>query len=134
MPLLELYILIQVGGWLGALPTIAACVFTAVLGALLLKQQGLKTITRVQARLNHGELPATEMIEGVILLSCGVFLLTPGFFTDSIGFACLVPPFRRWLATGLLKHAFMQMTANASVNGNVTVEGEYWEEQDKRLK
>jgi len=104
VPVIEIYLLIQVGSLIGALPTIGVVIGTAILGAFLLKQQGLSTLQRVQIQLSKGQIPAIEMLEGLILLICGALLLTPGFFTDTIGFLCLVPVLRRGLARWLLKH------------------------------
>ena len=98
IPVAELYVLISIGQSIGAGTTIALVILTAVLGAWLLRWQGLTTIARAQASLNAGELPAVEMIEGLILLITGVMLLTPGFITDALGFACLLPWVRRRLA------------------------------------
>ena len=91
IPLIEIYFLIQVGEVIGALPTIFLVVLTAVIGAFLLRQQGLSTLARFQQSMANGELPATALLEGVMLLVGGVLLMTPGFFTDAIGFACLLP-------------------------------------------
>ncbi|NNL99428.1 MAG: FxsA family protein, partial [Gammaproteobacteria bacterium] len=101
IPLLEVYLLIEIGSRIGALSTVALIVATAVLGAFLLRQQGLSTLARVRGSVDRGELPAIELIEGVILLLTAVLLLTPGFFTDAIGFAALMPPLRRQLAQSL---------------------------------
>ncbi len=79
VPFVEIYLLLQVGGIIGAVPTIFLVVLTAVLGAWLLKQQGLATLQRFQASLAQGTLPAYEMVEGPILLVGGALLLTPGF-------------------------------------------------------
>ncbi len=98
IPFVEIYLLIQVGGIIGAFPTILLVVFTAVLGAWLLKQQGLATFQRFQESLAQGVIPAYEMIEGPIILVGGALLLTPGFITDIIGFACLIPQLRRKIA------------------------------------
>lgn len=105
IPLIEIYLLIQVGGVIGVLPTILLVVFTAVLGAFLLRQQGLSTLARFQRSMSQGEMPATALLEGVMLLIGGALLMTPGFFTDAIGFACLLPFSRQWLAKTLLKRA-----------------------------
>ena len=134
VPLLELYILIHVGGLIGILPTIGICILTAVLGASLLRYQGLQTIARVQAKLSQGEIPATDMLEGVILLLCGFLLLTPGFFTDVIGFLCLVPPFRTFMATRILSQLLVKGSASSTTHHSVTIEGEFWDEENKRLK
>lgn len=97
VPIIEIYLLIQVGGLIGALPTIGLVVLTAVLGAAMLRIQGFQTYLRFQRSLSKGRYPATEMLEGVALLVGGVLLLTPGFFTDAIGFVCLLPWTRRAL-------------------------------------
>lgn len=133
VPLLELYILIHVGGLIGVLPTIGICILTAVIGASLLRYQGLQTIARVQNKLSQGELPATDMLEGVILLLCGFLLLTPGFFTDVIGFLCLVPQFRTFIATRLLSKLLLRSSVSSHDQRTVTIEGEYWDEESKRL-
>ena len=101
IPLIEIYILIQVGQVIGALWTVFFVVATAVLGVHLLKQQGLSTLTRAQNRMQQGEVPANEMLEGIGLLVAGAFLLTPGFFTDALGFSFLVPITREMWRKGL---------------------------------
>lgn len=103
IPILEIYILIQVGGLIGVIPTILAIIGTAVLGAFLLRQQGLSTLRRVQSALAQGEVPAIEMLEGVVLLITGALLLTPGFFTDALGFLGLVPQLRRAFIVSVLQ-------------------------------
>jgi len=103
VPLVEIWILIEVGQEIGALPTIGLCVLTAVFGAALLRLQGLQTLTRAQQNLNRGEIPAIEMFEGVALAFGGALLLTPGFATDVLGFLCLVPWTRRAMIRGALR-------------------------------
>ena len=103
VPIVEIYLLIQVGQVIGAGWTILLVVLTAVVGVALLKQQGLSTLRRAQEKLNHDELPAREMLEGVGLVIAGALLLTPGFFTDGVGFLLLFPPSRIWLARELAK-------------------------------
>ena len=107
IPLVEIYLLIKVGGVIGAPMTIFLVVFTAVLGAWLLRIQGFSTLRRVQETVNRGGLPAVELLEGALLLVAGALLLTPGFFTDAVGFACLVPALRRALIMFALKRFFV---------------------------
>ncbi|MDG1204860.1 MAG: FxsA family protein [Pseudomonadales bacterium] len=102
IPILEMYILIQVGSYIGAIPTIALVVLTATIGIWLLRLEGLSTLNRVQEKLNAGQIPGTELLEGVMLLVGGALLLTPGFATDAIGFCCLLPFLRRPIATWLM--------------------------------
>lgn len=97
VPLAELYLLIELGSVLGGLSTIALCLFTAALGAWLVRAQGFQTLTRAQNNLSDGQLPAVEMFEGIFIVVAGVLLLVPGLITDLIGFACLIPPLRRFL-------------------------------------
>jgi len=103
IPLVEIYVLIKVGGVIGAPMTIFLVVFTAVLGAWLLRLQGFATLRRIQQTLQQGGLPAMELMEGALLLMAGALLLTPGFFTDAIGFACLVPGMRRALIARVMR-------------------------------
>jgi len=104
VPLIEIYVLIQVGSVIGAGWAIFLVVATAVLGAGLLRMQGFSTMQRAQASLAKGEIPALAMLEGVALLFSGAMLLTPGFFTDAIGFALLVPAVRQSLIKRVLRN------------------------------
>lgn len=108
VPLLELWFLIKVGGVVGALPTIFLVVFTAVLGALLMRHQGFTTVQRAQMTMQRGESPTVEMLEGVVVLFSGGLLLVPGFFTDALGFLGLVGPLRRALILKLLERSVIQ--------------------------
>ena len=99
IPILEIYLLIQVGQVIGAGWTILLVVLTAVIGVWLLRIQGLSTLTRAQQRLQDNQLPAREILEGMALVLAGAFLLTPGFFTDTFGFLLLFPPTRIALAS-----------------------------------
>jgi UPF0716 protein FxsA len=97
VPVLEIYLLIEVGQVIGALWTAFLVVLTAVIGVRLLKIQGISTLMRAQNKMQTGQPPAQEMLEGVGLVLAGAFLLTPGFFTDTVGFILLFPPTRIWL-------------------------------------
>ena len=103
-PIVEMYLLITVGGHIGALPTIGLVMFTAVVGLALLRSQGLATLTRGMGRLQRGEVPALEMAEGLLLAVAGALLITPGFVTDGLGFFLLLPAGRGLIATRLAKH------------------------------
>ncbi len=134
--MLEIYLLIQVGESIGALPTIFMVVFTAVLGVALLRWQGLVTLTRVQTAMARGELPAVAMLEGMFLLVAGALLLTPGFFTDAIGFALLIPPLRQFLAQSLIMRGVLQagkgFGSRPFTAGN-TYEGQSSERRDPKI-
>ncbi|ENM5785999.1 membrane protein FxsA [Vibrio metoecus] len=98
VPVIEIALFIQVGGVLGLWPTIALVLLTAVMGASLVRSQGLQTLLTVQQRLAQGQLPAQQILEGVMLAVAGVLLLTPGFLTDMMGMLILLPAPRVWLA------------------------------------
>ncbi|WP_346839233.1 FxsA family protein [Microbulbifer sp. SAOS-129_SWC] len=104
MPILEMWLLITVGRHIGALPTIGLVLLTAVVGLSLLRRQGLSTVLRAQQKMQAGEMPAREMAEGIFLAVGGALLLTPGFITDALGFACLIPGLRQLLLGYLLRH------------------------------
>lgn len=105
IPLIEIFLFIKVGSAIGAMQTILLIIVTAVIGVALLRQQGLSTLQKVQSQLQQGEVPALEVIQGIILFMAGALLLTPGFFTDSIGFLLLIPPLRRALALWFLERS-----------------------------
>lgn len=131
IPLLEIYLLIKVGGIIGAIPTVFMVVFTAVLGVLLLRHQGLYTLGKVQSALARGELPTAAMLEGVVLIISGALLLTPGFFTDAIGFLGLIPPLRRKLVLAVLERGIITSIhqrpgpKGPDGQGPRTIEGDY---------
>lgn len=94
VPIVELYVLIEVGQVIGVLPTIALLIVVSVAGSLLLKREGLATWRRVQDALARGEMPTTEVVDGFLILLGGALLLTPGFVTDIFGLLLLFPPTR----------------------------------------
>jgi len=111
IPIVEIYILLEVGGIIGAFPTIILVVLTAVIGAGLLRQQGVSTLARFQQNMGQGKIPAQEMIEGVLLAVGGAFLMTPGFVTDTMGFLCLLPFSRKFIAQNIMKRSAGKMKA-----------------------
>ena len=129
IPLIEIAILIKIGSIIGAGYTIVLVIGTAFLCVSLLRIQGISTLAKVQANISRGQLPATELIEGLILLISGALLLTPGFFTDTIGFLMLVPTLRQRLAETFFVN-FMKNRINIrqkqTRNGNI-IEGEHWD-------
>ncbi len=133
VPLVEIAILIKIGKVIGAGYTIALVIGTAILGAALLRTQGISTLAKVQKNINRGQLPAIELIEGLILLISGVLLLTPGFFTDMLGFLALVPILRQRLAQTFFVN-FIQNRINIKQTntrtGNI-IEGEHWDSDSK---
>ncbi|NQY65105.1 MAG: FxsA family protein [Alteromonadaceae bacterium] len=104
VPIIEITVLMHVGAWLGAWPTIGIVIFTAWLGAKNVRQQGLATLNSVQTKMAHGEMPSNEIIAGIMLLVAGVLLLTPGFVTDAFGLSLLVPAVRQSLIKTVKQH------------------------------
>ncbi len=104
MPIVEIWLLFKVGGAIGGFNTIALVLLTALAGTALLRKQGLSTLLRAQQRLQQQQLPAAEIAEGIFLAIGGALLLTPGFVTDAIGLACLLPLSRRWMIARALAH------------------------------
>jgi UPF0716 protein FxsA len=136
IPLAEMLILIQVGGMIGPLPTIGLVVLTAICGVRLLRLEGMATLTRVQEKLQRGETPESELLEGIMLIIGGALLLTPGFATDIVGFVCLVPVLRRPLAARIIRstsfgqfqmHSHFQGDGFRNTDGQTgqTIEGEF---------
>ena len=134
IPLIELYFLIRVGSEIGAFSTIFLTIFTAVLGGWMVRAQGFSTLLKVRQAMERNEMPAFEMMEGAVLLICGLLLLLPGFITDAVGFLFLVPPVRRWLLTvglkgsGVMRPAAKEGTASAP---HRIIEGEFRREDDR---
>ena len=130
IPIIEVYLIIEVGGVIGAGWTILLIVLTAIVGVNLLRQQGLSTLMRANQAMSQGQVPAMEMMEGLFLAVGGALLITPGFFTDVIGFVCLLPFTRR----GIIRYLLLKSTVKASYSvhqekqsrgDSHTIEGEY---------
>ncbi len=97
VPLVEMYLLIQVGSRIGAEITIILVVFTGGMGALLARMQGFRVVGEIRERLRQGRLPADELLAGGLIVAGGLLLVTPGFLTDAVGLALLLPIVRSWV-------------------------------------
>lgn len=101
VPVAEIYVLVTVGSSIGAFPTIALVILTALAGAHLARMQGLSTMMRIRENLDQGFMPAEELLDGVLIFLAGMVLLTPGFLTDIAGLLILLPTtrnlFKKWL-------------------------------------
>lgn len=97
VPVIELVILIQLGGIIGVMPTIGLVLLTGAVGAWLARTEGLRVFLKFQGELASGRLPGQSLLDGICVLVGGAFLLTPGVLTDLAGFALLLPASRRWL-------------------------------------
>lgn len=94
IPVIEIYVLIEAGRQIGVFPTIGLILLTGIAGAYLARAQGFDLIRRIQSDLQEGRLPASELLDGAMILAGGLLLLTPGFCTDLIGFLLLTPATR----------------------------------------
>src|SRR5210317_484928 len=96
VPIVEIALFIEVGGFLGLWPTLAIVVLTALAGSALLRSQGFATLETLQNNLRTGGDPINPIAHGALILVAGVLLLTPGFFTDSVGLSLMIPQVRVW--------------------------------------
>ena len=129
-PILELYLLIEIGSVIGAPWTILAVLATAMIGAALIRRQGMGVLREAQASMNRQELPLKQLFDGFFLLIAGAMLLTPGFFTDTIGFILLVPPLRALIGWRIWQYMQTHGRAHFSM-GRSTVEGTYRDVSDQ---
>lgn len=135
IPIAEVYVFLQAGEAIGILKTLLLCVLTAIIGGLLVKQQGMETLLKAQKNMNQGAMPVKELFDGFCLIIAGALLLTPGFVTDIAGFSLLFPPFRVFLSKIIKKsgkfsvksYNFAQKQEDSTV-----IEGEYEEVSKKR--
>lgn len=140
-PIIELFLLVKVGGIIGVLPTIALVLLTAIIGSQLVRRQGLGVMNRIRAAQARGETPALPMLDGAALLLAGLFLLTPGFISDALGFLLLIPKLRERLARTLVARVVIFSPGSGGGFGrgpfggtsadDGTIEGEYQRKSDR---
>lgn len=146
VPLIEIALFIQVGGAIGLWPTLAIVILTAVLGTVLVRAQGRLAMTQLRHSFSQLDDPSEPLAHGAMILFSGALLLTPGFFTDAVGFALLAPPVRvavyRWLRARVTVSSF-QMGAQSDMHGQRprprnpepredVIDGEYTEISEKK--
>ncbi len=138
VPLIEIALFVQVGGWIGLWPTIWIVVATALLGTALLRIQGLNTLMKARQSLDRGNLPVNEVFDGFCLVIAGALLLTPGFFTDAFGFLLFLPPLRaslrRVVGLYLAKHATVEVHGGGRPpppSGSDVIDGEFEDITDR---
>ncbi len=123
VPVVEIALFIQSAHWIGILPTIALAIGAGILGMALLRRQGLEVLLRTRAQMDRGEAPVGEVFDGVCLALAGVLLVLPGFFSDFIALALLLPPVRMALRGLLL--ARMAVHGAPTHSGPQVIEAEY---------
>ncbi len=134
MPIVEISLLIKVGGVIGGPATVALVVLSAMIGVALLKRQGMSTIFQARQKMDAGEIPIKEMVEGIFLAVGGALLLTPGFITDTLGFCCLIPGLRHAILGQLITMIKPNVVMYHSSHSNSTqhhdvIDGEYKREK-----
>ncbi|MEM6325885.1 MAG: FxsA family protein [Bacteroidota bacterium] len=118
VPVVDLALLVSIGGRIGFWPTVGTVVLTALVGSWLARREGTAAWRRVQQKLATGGLPGPELIDGLVILVSGTLLLTPGFLTDLVGILGLLPPSR-----AVARKALRQRFERAVENGSVRVVG-----------
>ncbi len=103
VPLVELYLIIQVGELISALNTIAVLILMGIVGGWLMKREGVGVLRRVRTQLQRGQVPARELVDGFLILFGGALMLAPGFLTDLLGLSLLVPPLRAMVRATLAR-------------------------------
>lgn len=117
VPIIEIALFIEVGGWIGLWPTLGLVVLTAIVGSIELRAQGVATLNKLRQQLDQGVLPAQTLFDGVCLLFAGALLLTPGFATDVVGLALFVPAFRRFLRVTVGRYIARHTEAHVFTSG-----------------
>ena len=120
LPTLEIYLLIKVGGHVGALNTVALIFLTAIIGIYFAKHQGIQTLKSGMVNLYQNKMPIYEMMSGASIAIAALLLIVPGFFTDFIGFLILIPFTRKILFSSVLKNK----TKMDGKSENKTIDGE----------
>lgn len=135
IPLIEIALFIQVGGIIGLGWTLLVVVITAVLGATMVRSQGAAALSQLQSSFNSMRDPSEPLAHGAMILFAGALLLTPGFFTDAIGFALLIPQVRMAVVANVRKrmkvHNFHAQQARANPERPDVIDGEFEEVQQQ---
>lgn len=111
VPIIEIGLFIQVGGFLGLWPTLAIVILTALVGTSLMRAQGMAALRKLQSNIESGGNPADPIANGAFILVAGLLLLTPGFFTDTLGLLLLVPPVRQ----GIIRNVAARLKVSATM-------------------
>ena len=112
IPIIEIYLLIEIGSIFGALTAITLVILTGFLGAFMARMQGLQTLFRIQESLREGRMPSGELLDALLIVIAGVVLLTPGFLTDSAGFLLLIPTTRNSIISWLQRKIELKYMSN----------------------
>lgn len=134
VPLVEIAVFIMVGDAIGVLPTILLTVLTAVAGTIMLRQQGLSLVMRMQSELDAGRVPGEDLMHGAMIVIASLLLLLPGFVTDAIGLLLFVPPIRNMLARYIVSRSNVVIVQSGSTyrrpDGVVDLDEDDWSRKD----
>lgn len=145
IPIIEIALFIQVGEWIGLWPTLASILATAIIGSAIVRHQGMQTLARARQAMELNQMPVREAATGLALLVAGFLLITPGFFTDTLGFLLLIPAVRAtlgaWLAglflSGARVHVYRSGPgggADPRRGGNGVIDGDFVDLTDQPQK
>ena len=112
IPIIEIYLLIEIGSMFGALTAVTLVILTGFLGAFLARMQGLQTLYRIKESLREGRMPSGELLDALLIVIAGLVLLTPGFLTDSVGFLLLIPATRNSIKYWLRRQIELRYMSN----------------------
>ena len=112
IPIIEIFLLIEIGSMFGALTAVTLVILTGFLGAFLARMQGLQTLYRIQESLREGKMPSGELLDALLIVIAGLVLLTPGFLTDSAGFLLLIPATRNFIKYWLRRQIELRYMSN----------------------
>ena len=112
IPIIEIFLLIEIGSIFGALTAVTLVILTGFLGAFLARMQGLQTLYRIQESLREGRMPSGELLDALLIVIAGLVLLTPGFLTDSAGFLLLIPATRNFIKYWLRRQIELRYMSN----------------------
>ena len=112
IPIIEIFLLIEIGSMFGALTAVTLVILTGFLGAFLARMQGLQTLYRIQESLSEGRMPSSELLDALLIVIAGLVLLTPGFLTDSVGFLLLIPATRNSIKYWLRRQIELRYVSN----------------------
>ncbi len=139
VPAVELVLLIEIGSRIGSVATVGLIVATGLVGAALARHQGLRVLAHLRTDISEGRLPASPLLDGVIILVAGALLVTPGVLTDVVGLLCLIPGFRALIKAGLqrrferaLREQRIRVKAFGSDDAGPTIDAELSGEETKR--
>ncbi|NVJ99303.1 MAG: FxsA family protein [Alphaproteobacteria bacterium] len=131
LPVVELAILIDIGGEIGALSTVGLCLLTAAVGLSIVRMQGMRVFQDMQSATRQGDAIGASLVHGFFLAIAGIFLFIPGFLTDFVGALLLIPPLRLGLGKLGMAQFVVRRGAGSHTRSSVIIEGEYWEENTR---